>query len=554
MPPLFSITTDRLLLTWSGPPPPPDASAPPGLLRVHPLRVRAAIRVEVGGETAEGAASLRLGEQTAYRVFLRSRNGDPVALRHDDPLAAKALASNENGAILSGGVNFGGQVGRSRFAASVGGADEVAFEVDVFPTKATFSEVEQIREELDEALAGLAFEYLRATTTPTSRTHGLPRRASWLTLLRHLLPEVESALLHVASHPLHDLNRALGTMRAERVRRPDAAVRRAVLQRGLGAGEEGRGARVSVLPVRRVVATMDTAEHRWLRRELESVRAALAVIREDELRLPPTARRLRVLGDLEDAERRMARLQRMEPLASVARVQGELAPTQRLASVAGYDQAYRAFQGLALSLRLADGPVLHATRELHQLYEMWCYLTVLRAVSGYLNQPVHAAPFFEVEHRGVRTVLRHGRRHAVAFDQGARRVQVTYTPRFSAGQGLLVQRPDLLLSVTDGGATTHFILDAKYRRDDSAAFRRRFGAPGPPEDALGDLHRYRDAIRDRRGVRIVEQAVALYPYRAGADFAGSRLWSAIGRVGVGAIPLVPGGTAYLRSWLERVLG
>ena len=54
--------------------------------------------------------------------------------------------------------------------------------------------------------------------------------------------------------------------------------------------------------------------------------------------------------------------------------------------------------------------------------------------------------------------------------------------------------------------------------------------------------------------RTVAEAVALYPFRAGQDFAKTELWTAVERIGVGAIPLVPGETAYLQRWLRRVLG
>src|SRR5690606_27005765 len=163
MPPLFTISTDRLYLAWDGPPAPPDASAPAGFLRVLPLRVGAAPRVQVGGEHVPEVSLLRVAEQTPYRVFLRSQAGTPITLRHDDPLALRGVISHDAGAMQSGTVDFEGQIGRSRFVVLVDGREEVAFEVEVFPAKASSAEVEAMREELDEALAGLAFEYLRAT-------------------------------------------------------------------------------------------------------------------------------------------------------------------------------------------------------------------------------------------------------------------------------------------------------------------------------------------------------------------------------------------------------
>jgi hypothetical protein len=138
-------------------------------------------------------------------------------------------------------------------------------------------------------------------------------------------------------------------------------------------------------------------------------------------------------------------------------------------------------------------------------------------------------------------------------------VRLAYEPRFPVAPGLLAQRPDLLLTVERGGTPPRlYVLDAKYRRDDSAAYRRRHGAPGPPEDALGDLHRYRDAIV-RVGPGGVERpvavAAALFPYREWAPdaFVESRLWTSLGTIGVGAIPLLPGGTGLLMRWLQCVL-
>jgi predicted component of viral defense system (DUF524 family) len=60
---------------------------------------------------------------------------------------------------------------------------------------------------------------------------------------------------------------------------------------------------------------------------------------------------------------------------------------------------------------------------------------------------------------------------------------------------------------------------------------------GPPEDALGTLHRYRDAII---GAPRVEVAAALFPGTADDAFLRSRLWSSLDRLGVGAVPIRPG--------------
>jgi hypothetical protein len=74
------------------------------------------------------------------------------------------------------------------------------------------------------------------------------------------------------------------------------------------------------------------------------------------------------------------------------------------------------------------------------------------------------------------------------------------------------QRPDFLLEL----AELRVVLDAKYRVDTSPAYLARYAAPGPPEDALHTLHRYRDALR-------LTHAIALFPgHRPGRLAASAR--------------------------------
>ncbi len=553
--PLFTVETDRLRLVWRGPEAPPDPTAPPGRLRVRPFRTDAALRVTVRGEPVGDGAPLRLAEQTAYRLFVEARGA--VEVRHADPALVGALTPERDGRVVFGAVDFRGEVGGSTFTVAVDGQEEVAVAVEVFPTKAAFAEVEAMRAEVDEALAGLALEYLRATASPVGPAPDPPRRAAWLTLVRRALPPLEAALTEVARRPLRVLRREPVLHRAEAVRRADAAVRRAV-RTGRGSGEPAwldAGTPVrAVLPAAPARATLDTPEHRWLRVRLDAARRTLAALDRAEAALPQSPRRQATRADLADASLRAGRLLRLPPLRAADARSAPAAPTERLLRAPGYAEAHAALRRLDLGLALAGGPVPHATKDLPMLYEVWTYLTVVRMVAGLLGVEVPPASFFRGEHRGVRLLLRRGRRHAVRLEGDGLTVGVAYNPRFGARHGLLAQRPDLLLTVERPGVPPrHLILDAKYRRDDGPGYARRFGAPGPPEDALGALHRYRDAIVEREGQRSVEAAAALYPYRPDAIFEETRLWRALEGIGVGAIPLLPGETGWLERWLRAVL-
>jgi len=560
VPVLFTIETGAVRLVWSRTRAKPPAVAPAGEAEPSVPEARA-LRPGVT-PVVETRAEARLFEQTDYMLLVRSRKGARVAVRHRDPALARGLHASEDGRIVHGAVNFGAQVGESRFVVEVDGAPHVAFTVEVFPSKLDYRrDYEAIRADVEEIAEGLAFEYLRATVRPAhpvATRH--PDAAAWATLLRHVLGEIERALDYVARHPRWSLSRATEPVRAERIRRSDTAVLRAVRKGGGHGAFQTIRAGVAVrrrLPARRAVYTLDAPEHRWLAAQLRQVRARLARVIAEERRRRPGLRHAQALRELDDMERRAARLAALEPWRDLE-AGAPAPPTLRLLTAPGYREAYQACLLLRRGLTLEGGPLALSLKDLHLLYEYWCFLTLVRLAAEMTGAGLPAPQLLTVERHGLRLQLRRGQAQTVAFPlAGGRRLAITYNPRFG-GKGYLVpQQPDLVLTLGGPGAPPiRYVLDAKYRLDASPAYVRRFGIPGPPADALNALHRYRDAIldRDRQG-RTVVQAAALYPYREPepGTYAAARHGQALEEVGVGAIPLLPGATTHLEAWLRGVL-
>jgi hypothetical protein len=143
-------------------------------------------------------------------------------------------------------------------------------------------------------------------------------------------------------------------------------------------------------------------------------------------------------------------------------------------------------------------------------------------------------------------------------------VTITYNQRFNDTSCLIPQQPDLLISFSDPNwPSLHLVLDAKYRLNATEEYRARYGSPGPPQDALNVLHRYRDAILEgspdsiptERPKHTVIQAAAAFPYREPTPgaFRDSKLWLALEYLGVGAVPVLPGHVQYLEEWLGSAL-
>jgi len=558
---LFVIETERVRVAWGGP-----RVAGAGPLRAEGLRPGATVRVVTGaGERAEGAqvavARVRLVEEGRYTLLVQSLTGAPVDIRHRDPVVVNGLAAGDGGRVVHGRLTFGSQVGTSLFTIVVGGVAEVAFSVTVAPVKVTPADVATMRRDVEETAAGLGAAYLRTTTTGATRDPGRrPGRPVWAALLRSSLAALDAALAHVALRPREDAARTPAGVRADRLARPDAALVGA-LRRGGGTGPRERVGDVDVrrtLPAHPFRPHTDTPAHRWLRARIDAARRRVGTLLREEAQGRPGLRRARTRAELAAAASTLDRLAAQAPLAGATPDRPPAAPPLVLRRAPGYTEAYAALQALETALNLGGGPLRATPLDLATLYEVWATLEVVKTAATLLE--TDPAPALEAAGWGVALTLRGG--HAAAArlrGPDGTTLRIARAPRLDAAPALLAQRPDLLLTVArPGRAPRLFVLDAKYRRDDSPLYRRRHGAPGPPEDALGALHRYRDAIvrPGPRGVeRPIEQAAALFPYREPAEgsFQSSRLWTGLPEIGVGALPLLPGQTRYLEAWLRTIL-
>ena len=579
---LIKIETDRVVFSWGRargrePVPLAGGSKIPGLLIIRQRRTNMIIEHVWRSTLPENAASNpwltvgpRIYEQTDYRLYARAKAGTHIAIAHRDPLITRDLSSEDGGRTVHGYINFGSQVGLSEFAIIVDGVPEFDIEIEVFPTKLDYAtDYDQMLAEVQEILTGLALEYLRSTyQMGLSLRVPQPTHVEWLALLHHVASDLEQALNYIAHRPARSLTRKPVSVRAERIKRIDSAVRAAV-QRGRGAGEVvllSEGLRIHQrLEERRARPTLDTPEHRWIAAQLIRIRQRIGWLRRQEKEQVNNQRRSQIMSELDQLDARISRMCRLEPMVKAEGDPPAGFASLQLIGAPGYREAYRCCLVLSMGLRIEGGPVRLSVKDLSLLYEYWCYLALLRLVAEETGQPIPAKEFFKIRQQGLRVLLQKGSSKAIQFDTtGGRKITVAYNPQFKGEAILIPQQPDMLITFDDPQwPKLHLLLDAKYRIEASPEYQRRYLTPGPPEDALNVLHRYRDAILEHEGPkqpdeqpkRSIVQAAAAFPYRdvtAGA-FQESLLWQSLERIGVGAVPLLPGNTEHLREWLRSAL-
>lgn len=580
---LFRISTERVSLDWrsvTDNPPAILATRLPfyGTLKVTTRTGHASLLGDTWKsvpEQIEHLPDINIGpalfEETDYQLFMRAKNvGDTVDIQHRDPLLRRRLASEEGGSVLCGVLNFRGQIGRSEFTVLINGRPELDFEVEVFPTKVDYeSDYKQILADIQEILTGLAYEYLRSTfQLGKAEADAKPTRLEWLILLRHIVEDLDKAVRHIAQQPQRRLVRRSRTVRIEQLKRIDAAVRSQVRR------AQGRGAFVltSRGPVRERLtefppeSTMDTMEHRWIKRQLTDIQRTLAQILASYKGQGKSDRDRAAINELTGMERCISRMLHVEPFREAnGEVSAGFASLQLL-STPGYREAYQLCMLLRTGLRLEGETLRLNVKDLSVLYEYWAFLAMIRIVRDEYGHPEHLRDLFRISQSGVGVRFLQGRGQTVAFQAGtSRRISIIYNPQFDDRDTTLIpQKPDILIRFEEQGwPCIQLICDAKYRIDASEEYRNQYKSPGPPAEAINVLHRYRDAILEFDGVRnpgqkpkrSVIQAAAVFPYdeQRPGEFRESRLWQSIERLGIGAIPALPSNRVYLREWLTSAI-
>lgn len=577
---LFQIETANVLLNWRIPSTRSKrflwTQEGFGRLHVHgrceDYQLRRIWRAEVpSGIVSDPTAheGPRLYEQTDYGVYIRSESGRKVELVHSDPSICRSLVIEDEGKLTFGSINFRSDVGLSTFTVLVDGIPEFDFEVEVFPSKIDYkSDYEQLIAETQDFVSGLVFEYLRSTYQLSFPN--LPRQSSrveWLLLLKLVIKDLERALNYIAHHPVRSVTRQVEPIRAERIKRLDS-VARAAIRRGAGAGAASRISNgISIrqqLPARKANQTLDTPEHRWLALQLNRIRERLLALRTAELERERTDRRSSIIEELRSLEQQVLALRKLEPMIDSAGMPPPGFASLQLLTAPGYREAYRACILLSLGLQIEGGPINLSLKELSLLYEYWCYLSVVHLIAELTGLPLPAASMVKTKRSGLELLLEKGRESEVRFKlEGGRQIVVAYNRHIAGASVLTPQRPDILITLEDPNwPSMSLLLDAKYRVKFDEEYVNQFGAPGPPIDAVNALHRYRDAILEsplggstKQPKRTVIQAAALFPFREPIPdfFQHSKLWQSIDKLGIGAIPMLPGQKSYLRAWLIEVL-
>jgi len=165
-------------------------------------------------------------------------------------------------------------------------------------------------------------------------------------------------------------------------------------------------------------------------------------------------------------------------LGDVGKLQRIPSNSQILQKKDGYRDIFRYFIHFEFGYKLKwdelDDYLNGYNKKLSELYEYWCYFSLLELIGEFVNQKIHFNEIFYVDNSNWKIKVRRGQKFGKWFTANVRNhqieIQLIYNQAFSKSKMKyrsysLLFKPDFTLKVIINGIMTFIHFDAKYRSE-----------------------------------------------------------------------------------------
>lgn len=455
--------------------------------------------------------------------------------------------------ILAGFINYKNEIGRSEIQIIYKVDKETRtfrFGFEVLSTKLDYHEHwRAIVEDIEREYRMLSLDYMRRTFHGFSPDqNGEHPDIVWWSVFEGEQQKFIKACKSIIDRPRHRLHGEEVYLRADKLKQTSHNIENKLA--------EHRVESAYLYRVEQQIQSNDTQENRFLKFALHQISKRYEELRQriEAIKTASDTLKTTMLSTSET----LKRLQHHLFFRTIGKFKGMSQESMVLQKATGYSQVYRTWNLLRRAYSLNDGLYRLQTKDIATLYEIWCFIEVSHIVKEQLHlEDDDVEQRNRMEMNGVFSwELGKGEHSRILFRKdGVELAELVYNPKNvdkendNVGMKDLVvptvpQKPDIVLQLTKNdlqqGMKMTYLFDAKYRIDG-----RDKGVDVPPEEAINQMHRYRDAIyyKDYDANTLKKEVIGGYILFPGDgepnDVAVSKFYKTINEVNIGAFPLRP---------------
>lgn len=517
--------------------------------------------------------------QDIHYAYVNGEDGQfrpPFRLKVNERVHKVSQARN-NFHLLSGSFSFKDEVGETRI--EIRDADNktvFSLEAEVFPQKMDYrSDYSAMMEDISSIVQNLALDALKDTYRQSrARLSGHTTQHEWWSILEALFDQMIIHLGVIRRQPVHEIRSREEVLPVEKIRQASKRNTDWLMKNGSYSNKSGNGMKAGdryfthALSGKKYV-TYDTYENRFVAWAVKSIAVQLGDYYEHVSSNAGNKDFSDLLRKMKKYQGRLQGMLHQAPFNEAGEFEKRSHFSASLTRGAGYRDFMYVYLMLSRGLEIRNSAIFKiGQKNISTLYEYWCFLMLVKLLKEQNGNDLDFQDLIKIRPGKFNVVLKKGQASKVRFKKADSDETTTiyFNREFRTDKKRIFtydQKPDYSIKFNKKGFEKPFwyLFDAKYRFGEGAGLKPGGDNFNAPQDALGQLHRYRDAILHTEPSGAMYRSavknlggIILYPYPLTEDaFTKNDQYKSISEVNIGAMPFLPGKTKLVNEFLNELI-
>lgn len=504
-------------------------------------------------------------EYENYEIIIENKASYNIEFYHENKNIRDGVGYvGRKSKLLSGIINFRGDIGRSDIIIYVDGREHLNVTLEVFPSKLDYKkDYYDILHDVNEEIYNLSFEFLKRTYLSTKLTNKSNKSLTeYYSILNMIYENLIKALKVIINMPHHSLEKERSLVGYHKIKNVDTEMIKWLEKRpDKLVYVKGKILPIEAMQVKKTL-TLDTYENRYLKYMLNSIIRKLIEFKSKYEKYKGMRDNKNAIDDeliktIEAMVKKINSYINRSFLKNVSRFEFKQSSTLVFTMAPGYREVYKYYLMLKKGLTLKGEVFRLSMKELSLLYEYWCFIKINSLLRK--KYKLISSDMMRIDKDGIFVTLKKGTESKVTYEDNITGERFTILYNSKMKSKTIGQKPDNVLCINkEGGALNYnYIFDAKYKIDRSSEYCKTYSTPGPKEEDINTMHKYRDAIIHENKDKVKKNifgAFVLFPYSNEEEYKNHDLYKSIDEVNIGGIPFLPSATKLMEEFLDELIG
>ncbi|WP_432362385.1 DUF2357 domain-containing protein [Sporosarcina sp. UB5] len=505
-------------------------------------------------------------ENGQYEVIIIPKTEDELTFYHEYPQFREAITKVSRVNLLTGILHFRNEVGLTSFEIlDSRNRRLVDVMLEIFPAKLDYKkDYKALLNEVSEEIYNLAYHFIKRTYLQGSaKIYKDPSLTEFYRLMQLHYEQYIRAVdrIEIVSH--HQLQKHYIEVRGSQLRKPDqrtlAYLRRnsskfVDVPNGIPIGDR------TVMPSKGLLLkkehTADTHENRYVKWTMARIITRLKELKrviEGAYTWGYSKLDNELIGMLDQMISGIEKRQKNMFWRTIGKLDRSIISLV-LQMAPGYREVLVVYTTISKSIILQGEIYKMSVKDIATLYEYWTFLKLGQLLAEKCVQV--SQDVVKVNTEGLFVNLDKSRTAERKYIHPVTGEEITLKYQYDTSSNrvpTVQQKPDSMLSIGKKGKDYQYqyVFDAKYRIDFETS-----SMPGPMQDDINTMHRYRDSIVVNTSgsyERTAFGAYVLFPWHDEMAYKNHPLYRSIDSVNIGGLPFLPNHTTLVDRFIDSLL-